>query len=232
MSPVSQGQRSGRAEPRETRPSRIEGSSRTRVGRGEQARQRVLRAALEVLAESGLAGFNMESIARKAGAGKATVYRHWASPSTLLVDAMDAQFRPFPAVSTGDVRADLVSLLSTLTSLLNDSPFPGLMAAFIDAVERDPALGGLHAELTSRRRQPMLDLLAEAVRRHDIVADADPELVVDLLTGPFFYRRFIAHRSIPPGMAAAVVDQVLVSLRPNASDKPPRRPPRQAAERP
>lgn len=63
------------------------------IDRGERAKQRVLAAALEVLAEQGLAGFNMESVARRAGAGKATFYRHWASSSALLIDAMDAQFR-------------------------------------------------------------------------------------------------------------------------------------------
>ena len=168
-----------------------------------------------MLAESGLPGFNMESVARKAGAGKSTLYRHWSSTSKLLVDAMDAQFQPFPDISTGDLRADLVTLLSMASSALNDSPFPKLMAAFIDAAEREPALGGLHADLTHRRRQPMLQVLAEAAQRHEIPADADLELIVDLLTGPFFYRRFIAHRPIPPEMAAAVVDQVLASLQPS-----------------
>jgi AcrR family transcriptional regulator len=217
---MSKRQQPESASPKETPPSAVDGSSsRTPVGRGEQARQRILHAALEVLAESGLAGFNMESIARKAGAGKATLYRHWTSPSTLLVDAMDAQFRPFPGVSTGDVRADLITLLSAFASLLNDSPFPKLMAAFIDAAERDPVLASLHADLTHRRRQPMLKVLAEGVQRQDIVAEADLELVVDFLTGPFFYRRFIAHRAIPPELATAVVDQVLKSLRPGPAGK-------------
>jgi AcrR family transcriptional regulator len=183
------------------------------IGRGERAKQRVLAAALEVLAEQGLAGFNMESVARRAGAGKATLYRHWASPSALLIDAMDAQFRPFSGVSTGDLRADLTTLLSNAVSLFNDTPFPRLMAAFIDAAERDPSLARLHAEITDRRREPVLEVLGEAVQRGEVAPDADLELIVDLLTAPFFYRRFIAHRPIPPTMPAQVVDQVLAALR-------------------
>ena len=171
-----------------------------------------MRAALDVLTESGMAGFNMEAIARRARASKATLYRRWSSPAALLVDAMDAEFQPFPAVSTGDVRADLISLLSQATTALTDSPFPRLMAAFIDAAERDPSLAGLHSELTNRRRQPALQVLAEAAQRSEIPPDTDLELVVDLLAAPFFYRRFIAHRAIPPDMAAEVVDWVLTSL--------------------
>lgn len=188
------------------------------VGRGENARQRVLRAALQVLADSGLPGFTIESVARRAGASKATLYRHWPSASALLVDAMDAQFRPLPDAATGDLRADLITLLSGFTATLTDTPFPKLMAAFIDAAERDPALADLHAELTARRREPMARILSEAALRGEIPADTDRELVVDLLAAPFFYRRFIAHRPIPPGMVAAVVDQVLSTLRSGRED--------------
>ena len=100
------------------------------IPRGERARERVLRAALAVLADHGLAGFTMEAVARRAGASKATVYRHWTSTATLLVDAMDLAFQPFPLPETGRLRTDLTRLLTQLGALLSDQPFPRLMAAF------------------------------------------------------------------------------------------------------
>lgn len=184
--------------------------------RGEHARQRVLSAALEVLGESGMPGFTIESVARRAGASKATLYRHWPSASALLVDAMDAEFRPLPDVASGDVRADMVTVLTGAVALLDRSPFPELLAAFVDAAERDPALAGLQASLTERRRAPLLRVVREAVRQGAIAEDADPELVVDLLAAPFFYRRFVAHRPIPADMPAAVVDHVLAGFAPAA----------------
>ena len=195
-------------------------AARGPLGRGEHARRRVLQAALDVLAADGMPGFTMESVARRAGASKATLYRRWPSPSALLVDAMDAQFRPFPETDTGDLRADLIRLLTAFASSLADGPFPQLMAAFVDAAERDPALGAMHAELTRRRREPVLRLLADAADRDELTADVDLELVVDLLAGPFFYRRLIAHREMPPDMPAAVVDQVLATLVPSDTLRP------------
>ena len=59
------------------------------VRRGEHARQRVLRAALEVLADDGLPGFTIEAVAQRAGASKTTLYRRWASREELLAEAMD-----------------------------------------------------------------------------------------------------------------------------------------------
>lgn len=192
------------------------------VGRGAHARRRVLSAALEVLADEGMRGFTIESVARRAGASKATVYRHWPSASALLVDAMDAEFRPGRDVTTGDLRADLITALEALRRRLTGTPFPHLMAAFIDAAERHPELADLHAELTRRRRAPVLRLLIEAAERGEIIIDTDPEVVADLFAAPFFYRRFVAHRPIPPSLPATVVNQVLHGLRGRRADEPER----------
>jgi AcrR family transcriptional regulator len=159
-----------------------------------------------------MSGFTMEAVARRAGASKATVYRHWTSQATLLVDAMELVSQPFPLPATGQLRTDLIELVSRLEAKLSDQPFPRLMAAFIDAAERDPTLKRLHVELIERRREPVRHVLAQARQRGDIPATTDLELAIDLLTGPAFYRRFIAHRAFPHGYAAAVVDHVLTAL--------------------
>ena len=179
------------------------------VGRGARARDRVMAAALDQLADEGSAGFTMESVARRAGASKATLYRHWPSASALLVDAMTATFRPLPAPAGDDVREDLVVLLEQAARLLSSDRFPRLMAAVVDLAERDPALGRLHADLTEQRRSPVLQLVHRGQAEGRFPAGADPEVVVDLLTAPFFYRRLIAHRPMPPTLPRAVVDRVL-----------------------
>lgn len=193
--------------------------TRAPIPRGERARERVLRAALEVLADHGMPGFTMEAVARRAGASKATVYRRWPSRATLLVDAMDLAFQPLPLPATGQLRTDLIDLVSRLQALLSGQPYPRLMAAFIDAAERDPALAGLHAQLTRRRREPLRHVLDQARRSGDIPATTDLELAVDLLAGPAFYQRFIAHRPLPCHYATAVVDHVLAAIGHHPSDQ-------------
>ncbi|WP_405067298.1 TetR/AcrR family transcriptional regulator [Kribbella sp. NBC_01510] len=179
------------------------------ASRGDGARQRVLAAALEVLDESGLAGFTMEAVARRAGASKATLYRRWPTTGALLIDAMDATFRPFPQPDTGRVTSDVAEILTAFVAMLEHTAFPRLLAAFIDAAERDPALSRLHTDLTNRRREPLLAVLKRGRERGELGADTDPELTTDLLTSPFFYRRFVAHRPIPRGMVDEVISRVL-----------------------
>lgn len=181
------------------------------ISRGAGARQRVLRAALQVLSEDGMSSFTMEAVARRAGASKATLYRHWPTVGALLIDAMDATFQPFPVPDTGSVQTDLTQLLTAAVTLLEHTDFPRLLAAFIDAAERNPALADLHADLTRRRREPVLVVLARARERGELPDHLDPEVVTDLLTAPFFYRRFIAHRPIPPNLVDDVIAHVLTT---------------------
>jgi AcrR family transcriptional regulator len=185
-----------------------------------------LRAALEVLAEGGLPGFTIEAVAHRAGASKATVYRHWTSQAALLIDAMDLTFEPFPFPSTGRLRTDLIKLISMQEAMLKGHLFPRLMAAFIDAAELDPSLKDLHADLTERRREPGRRLLAEARRRGEISPSTDVELAIDLLAGPAFYRRFVAHKPFPRTYATAVVNYVLraIGYTEAESHKRPRKP--------
>jgi AcrR family transcriptional regulator len=179
----------------------------------------VLRAALEVLDQDGLPGFAMEAVARRAGASKATLYRRWPTVGALLVDAMDATFQPFPVPDTGRVDNDVAQLLTAFVTLLEHTPFPRLLAAFIDAAERDPTLAALHADLTQRRREPLLIVLARARDRGQLPLDLDPEVTTDLLAGPFFYRRFIAHRPIPPDLVHDVIANVLTTRAPHAANE-------------
>ncbi len=183
--------------------------ARTAISRGAGARQRVIAAALDVLREDGLPGFTMQAVARRAGASKATLYRHWSTAGALLIDAMDATFRPLPVPDTGRLDTDLAELLSAAATLLQRTEFPRLLAAFIDAAERDPALGALHADLTRRRREPVLRVLARARERGDLPGHLDPEIVTDLLTAPLFYRRFIAHQPIPARLIDDIITHVL-----------------------
>lgn len=193
------------------------------ISRGDGARQRILRAALDVLDEDGLPGFTMEAVARRAGASKATAYRRWPSVGALLVDAMDATFQPFPVPDTGRVETDLAQLLTAFVHQLEHTRYPRLLAAFIDAAERDPTLRALHTDLTGRRRDTLLHVLARARERGQIPDRLDLELVTDLLAGPFFYRRFIAHHPIPAQLIHDVIAQVLTIRAPQSSESPSNR---------
>jgi hypothetical protein len=57
----------------------------------------------------------------------------------------------------------------------------------------------------------VLAVLRRGRDRGELPPDNDPELTTDLLTSPFFYRHFVAHRPIPHSLIGAVVERVLFS---------------------
>ncbi|GAB3952834.1 TetR/AcrR family transcriptional regulator [Kribbella albertanoniae] len=186
---------------------------RTPIPRGAAARDRLLRAALDLLADEGVGGFTMEAVAARAGASKATVYRRWSARAELLAEAMERISQTDPTPETGELRSDLGTLLIGMHTLLSTQPFPRLLSAFIDAAERDPALATLHVELSERRREPLRQVLQRARQRAEIPHSADIELAIDLLTGPTFLRRLILHRQSSTAEVYTIVDYVLAALR-------------------
>ena len=53
----------------------------------QRSRERVLEAAQELLAQSGVGGFTVDEVARRSGVAKTTIYRHWPSREALVLDA-------------------------------------------------------------------------------------------------------------------------------------------------
>src|ERR1700739_419875 len=94
--------------------------------RSEQADRVILQAAAEILAERGLAGMSMEEVASRAGVGKTTIYRRWASRGALAMDAFLAEFQSQqPLPDTGSLHDDLLAALRAwIRSVTASKPGP------------------------------------------------------------------------------------------------------------
>src|ERR1700710_2802836 len=89
----------------------------------------IVAATLAIFAEEGYAGVTIEGVAARAGVGKATVYRRWVSKEQLVVDAVKLGCHLTDHLpDTGDVRADLASMLHGLIDKLRSDNGPVLVA--------------------------------------------------------------------------------------------------------
>jgi AcrR family transcriptional regulator len=83
--------------------------------RSEEADRAILDAALDALVDDGYGGMSIERIAAKAGVGKATIYRRWNGKAEILVEALRRRACfDVPLVDTGDLRADLLTILQAV----------------------------------------------------------------------------------------------------------------------
>src|SRR5918911_454834 len=77
--------------------------------RSARADEAIIDAVLDLLAEGPAAeSMSIESIAARAGVGKATIYRRWPNKEALVVDAVTALKGPIPPIAGESVPQDPV----------------------------------------------------------------------------------------------------------------------------
>ncbi len=131
----------------------------------ERSRQVILQAVLDELSEVGYGGFAIEAAARRAGVGKATIYRHWPDKIALIADAFKLlQRQRDPEMVTGTPREKLERALRHVADVVADSPFSACLPALIEGAERDRAVRRFHHQFQAAARQPTIDLIAERRR--------------------------------------------------------------------
>lgn len=124
---------------------------RTGPVRSDAAREAVLAATAELFLERGYDRLTIEGIAQRAGVGKQTVYRWWASKGALIVDCLlSGMILPetLTLQDTGDIRRDLTTWFSALEGLLREPRGEDLLRSLVAAAAEHPEVGRkLHAAL-------------------------------------------------------------------------------------
>ncbi len=117
--------------------------------RNPESQTAILNAARELIAEAGLAGFSIEAVARRAQAGKPTIYRWWPSRTLLLLDVYAGLKLELDDVDTGTLEGDIAAFLSGLMRFWNGGAGDVFRSVVAEA-QSDPAareaVAAFHAE--------------------------------------------------------------------------------------
>jgi AcrR family transcriptional regulator len=169
--------------------------------RSAQAHKAIIDATLELLAEEGFQGLSIEAVAARAGVGKTTIYRRWASKDELVIDAIRQVQIDIPVVDTGNFRNDLAALLKTAYQGFMAYPYPflgKLMLKFIGEYQTNPEIfQGAITQLIIPRFQRFTRMVEQAQAREEIRGDIDPELVMDLVAGSLYFHWIIMRNVMP-----------------------------------
>lgn len=142
----------------------------------------ILQATLDVFAEEGYAGVNIDRVAARAGVGKATIYRRYSSKAELVVEAVRCGAHVDDRLpDTGDLRADLTSMMQPLIDRLRGDDAQ-LLTTF--ALERlhDPELNEQFDRLViGKKREHLRHLVSSAIERGDLPRDVDVDLIAEAL---------------------------------------------------
>ena len=185
--------------------------------RSERAHQAILEATNQLLEERGFSDLTMDEVAQRAGVSKPTIYRRWPTKGTLVFEAFSADFRnrqPLP--DTGTLRGDLLGALRAWIRVVKGTVTGRTLRGLIAEVQRDPELAELWRErFLAPVRAQHRTMVERAVLRGEVAADADPDIVLDLLYGPAYHRLLQSHLPLSDRFARAVVDTVVAGVRPD-----------------
>jgi AcrR family transcriptional regulator len=179
-----------------------------------ESRRRVLTAALAELSEVGYGAFAIESVSRRSGVAKSTVYRHWPGKLALVADALRTlNVQPWSPASDEpadeDPRDRVLTIVRHLATAFTGSVVARCTPALVDAAERDAELRDLFHVYNAERRQALVDALAAGVASGAFPSRVDPELAAVALAGAVMYRRLMTPTPLPPEEAEALVATVL-----------------------
>jgi AcrR family transcriptional regulator len=180
--------------------------------RGDELNDAIYAATLAELTESGYADLTMERVAARAKASKGSLYRRWPSRTELVVDAIRSRQPEHQVPDTGDLRADLLTLMGMVAASLEGARGEAVRGLAVEVTRNPELLRTLRAEVMDSAVPPMLEVLRRGAVRGVVRPAALTPLVAQV--GPGLIRQhFMAYGSPVAGQFIAdVVDQVVLPL--------------------
>lgn len=179
--------------------------------RSEAARQAILHATADLLAERGYESLAIEQIAARAGVGKQTIYRWWPSKGAILAECLlegtmlDGRL---DLPDTGDVRADLRDWLGRIFALLERPEGEGLLRALIAAAADNAEVGRRLRDSLSGSQSVSGRLERAAGTVPNLVPGSPFEEIAEALIGAVLLRA-LSRTPVGPGDADRLIAAVL-----------------------
>jgi AcrR family transcriptional regulator len=171
----------------------------------------IVDATIAEVGAKGWAGATVEGIAARAGVGRGSIYRRWASKQELFQHAATAVTRPSQEVDTGSFADDLLAAALRMAETLTQPEIAALLPPLLSEAANDGAIRETLKSFVAQSRQQAIGAVERARQRGDILQSTDAETIVDMLAGALVYRRLFLGATTGAAAIHALVDQVVRS---------------------
>jgi AcrR family transcriptional regulator len=174
-------------------------------------RERALSSAAEILRRNGYSHLSMERVAEESGVAKTTLYRRWPAKAALCMELyLEVAARELHDPDTGNIASDLRHICNTVVRLQTRTVAgPAFIGLIAEALSNPESSAAFLVEFAERRREITRRVLKRAIRRGEIRAETDVDLVIDALGGATTFRLLQRHGSLSRKFADALVRLVL-----------------------
>jgi AcrR family transcriptional regulator len=182
--------------------------------RNDAARDAILQAAATLLAEESSAKITVDAIAKRANAGKQTIYRWWPSKFDILMDTfLEDAAGALEIPDTGTVAGDLRRHLRQVATFLSAEPAGRVMLALIGQAQHDPEVARtFQRRYLDERRALDRTILERGVARGDLPGDTDLDLVIDMIYGPVYHRVLLTGLPVDEQFIDGLVGNVMAAI--------------------
>ncbi len=194
----------------------------SRVGRprSEKSRNAIIDATDALLNEGGGAGLTVEAVAGRAGVGKPTIYRWWPTLADLVLDVLLRQAdAAIPVVRHDSLRETLGPFLLLSVRAINHGAGPHLRFLMAQAQLDEAFRERFRRHFTARRRAVLKSIFEQDVDRGRLPAEANLDILVDLVFGAMWYRLLTGHAPLDTSFANDVTDAIVRIVGPEAPRK-------------
>ncbi len=169
----------------------------------------------EELASAGYGKLSVDAIARRAGVGKAAIYRRWPSKQAMTVAlvsgvAVTSISTPDTGSLRGDIRRFLADAHTALQHPLARTIVPDLLA---EATRNTELAETLQATIRNPRRASAARLLQHAIARGELPEATDIELGLDFLAGPLYWRLAVIAMPTADTYVDRLTDKIIAALK-------------------
>jgi AcrR family transcriptional regulator len=181
--------------------------------RGEARTRAIVDATIELLAEVGYDRMSMDTVASRAKASKATIYRHWPDKTALVLDALQRRGSFLPELpDTGSLRGDLELYVRT-SSAAAAGVAGSLLVGLLAVAPHDPDLAALLAQRFHYEQLPAITaLVGRARERREISPDVDALIISEVLPGTLIMHVLVLGLPADEPFIKRLVDDILMPL--------------------
>jgi AcrR family transcriptional regulator len=156
--------------------------------RSATSHQAILQAALKLLSEVGFEAMSIEAIASRAGVGKTTIYRRYASKEELVADAIESVREEMVIPDTGNLQDDIDALIQNAAQITLSPLGRQTVAMIISSASSNAQFAQIYwTKYLQPRRQTFAIVLGRAKVRNEIPTDLDSDLVFDTMSAIMLY---------------------------------------------
>ena len=166
------------------------------------------------LAQCGYGRLSIEAVARRASVGKPAIYRRWRSKQDMAVALIsEVAWAHLDMPDTGSLEGDVIAFLRAEYAVLTDPLAKAIIPDLLSEANRNPDLAeALLATVRDPRRTRAAAIIRRAIQRGEVADTLNPDLALDVLAGPLYWRLAVVHQPISDDELVQLAEMVIGAL--------------------